>query len=172
MYAIGDALLRDLGSATFQKREKASKIGQNHIGPLEASGGFCFRPRRDTGQHQHGQASEGPGGSNIGVQAIPHRGDVSGTNAPGIGHKFQPGRLWLANDDGLYPGGGAQCRDNCPCARGCGGQRIGIGDVQIRGNKGRSTANGIVRMSVICHRSDPCPSRPRRASHPRVSGRR
>ena len=103
MYAIGYALLRDLGSPTFQKRDEASEIGQNHVGPLEASSGFCFRSRRDTGQDQHGQAAEGPGGSNIGIQAIPHTGDVSGTNTPGVGHEFQPCRLRLANDDGLHP---------------------------------------------------------------------
>src|SRR5215475_4215859 len=129
MYAIGYALLRDLGSSTFQKRDEASEIGQNHVGPLEAGSGFCFRPRRNTSQDQYGQTTEGPGGSNIGVQAIPYANNVSRTNTPGVGHEFQPCRLRLANDDGLHTGGGAQRRDNRPTAWSRGGQGIGIGGV-------------------------------------------
>src|SRR5215813_1865831 len=141
MYAIGYTLLGDISSPTFQKRDEASEIGQNHVRPLEAGSGFGFRPRRDTSQDQHSQASEGPGGSNISVQAIPYANNVSRTNAPGVGHEFQPCRLRLANDDGLHPGGGAQRRDNRPTTWGRSGQRIGIGGVQIRGNEGRPTAN-------------------------------
>src|SRR6267378_5337181 len=98
MYAIGYALLGDRGAPTFQKREKASEIRQNHIRPLEAGSGFCFCPRRDTSQDQYGQASEGPGGGNIGVQAIAYANNISRTNAPGVSHEFQPCRLRLAND--------------------------------------------------------------------------
>src|SRR6266571_2589376 len=104
MYAIGYALLLDLGSPTFQKRHEASEIRQNHIRPLKAGSGFGFRSRRDTGQDQYGQASEGSGGSNIGVQAIPHSGDVGRANAPEVGHEFQTRGLRLANDDGFHPG--------------------------------------------------------------------
>src|ERR1043166_6347440 len=98
MYAIGSVLLGDLGSPTFQKRDETSEVGQNDVGPLEAGSGFCFRSCRDTCKNQHGQASEGPGGSDIGVQAIPYANNVSRTNTPGVSHEFQPCRLRLAND--------------------------------------------------------------------------
>src|SRR5262245_55247417 len=146
MYAIGYALLLDLSSPTFQQRYKASEIGQNHIGPLEASSGFCFRPRRNTSQDQYGQTPEGSGGSNISVQAIPHTGDVGRANAPEVGHEFQAGCLRLPNNDGFLPCGGAQRCDNLPPTWSRGGQRIGIGGVQIRGNESRPTANSIMRM--------------------------
>jgi hypothetical protein len=88
MYAIGYTLLLDLDSPTFQKRDEASEIRQNHVGPLAAGSGFCFRSCRDASQDQHGQTSEGSGGSNIGVQAIPYANNVSRANAPGVGHEL------------------------------------------------------------------------------------
>ncbi len=88
----------------FQQGEEASEIGENHIGSIEASGSLCFHPCRDTSQDQHGQASKGSGGSNIGIQAITHTNDISRANAPGVGYEFQTCRLRLTNHERFHPG--------------------------------------------------------------------